>query len=127
MLSVARENVPGAEFLRMNIVDIDLPSVSFDGVISCYAIIHVPREKHAGILKSFHRLIRPRGVMLVSVAAWACEEIADYLGREMFWSHFDPAQTESLIVDAGFEIEFSRNVVGGGDEHRWVLARKRLI
>ena len=34
MLSAARENVPAATFRRMNMVEIDLPHESFDGVIS---------------------------------------------------------------------------------------------
>ena len=49
MVSVARENVPGATFQQMNMTALDLPPESFDGVISTYAIIHVPREAHAGI------------------------------------------------------------------------------
>ena len=124
MLSVAQKNVPGATFRRMNMVDIDFPPESFDGVISTYAIIHVPREEHAGIFRSFHTILKPGGVMLVSVAAWAWEEIADYMGVEMFWSHYGPAETESLITEAGFEIEFGRDVVAGGEKHHWVLARQ---
>jgi len=44
---------------------------------------------------------------------------------DMFWSHFDPVKTESLIIEAGFEIEFSRDVETGGEKHHWVLAHKR--
>lgn len=125
MVKVARENVPAATFRQMNMTAIDFPPESFDGVISTYAVIHVPREMHAGIFKSFHSLLKPRGMMLVSVASWAWEEFADYLGVEMFWSHSGPEKTELLITEAGFEIEFSRDVESGGEKHRWVLARKR--
>jgi len=125
MVSVARKNVPGATFQQMNMIALDLPPESFDGVISTYAIIHVPREAHAGIFQSFHRVLKPGGAMLVSVASWAWEEFADYMGVDMFWSHFDPVKTESLIIEAGFEIEFSRDVETGGEKHHWVLAHKR--
>jgi len=124
MVSAARKNVPGATFLQGNMAETDLPSESFDGVISCYAIIHNPRENHADIFKSFHRVLKPRGVMLVSVASWEWEEFADYLGVDMFWSHYSPSKTQSLITDAGFEIEFGRDVESGGEKHHWVLARK---
>jgi ubiquinone/menaquinone biosynthesis C-methylase UbiE len=124
MVSVARKNVPEAEFMQMNMAAIDLPPASFDGLISCYAIFHVPREKHAAIFRSFHSLLKPRGVMLVTVASCEWEEVEKYLGVEMFWSHFDPLDTGSLITDAGFEIEFGRNVTSGGETHHWVLARK---
>ncbi len=125
MVSTARENVPDATFQHMNMTAIDLPPESFDGVISTYAIIHVPRETHAGIFRSFHSILKPRGVMLVSVASWAWEEFAEYMGVEMFWSHFDPEKTQSLITEAGFDIEFGRDVETGGEKHHWVLAHKR--
>jgi hypothetical protein len=43
----------------------------------------------------------------------------------MYWSHFDPAQSQSLITEAGFDIVFGRDVKSGGEKHHWVLARKR--
>ena len=125
MIAVARENVPDATFQQMNMTAIDLPPESFDGVISTYAIIHIPREAHADIFRSFHSILKPRGVMLVSVASWAWEEFAEYMGVEMFWSHFSPEKTESFITEAGFDIEFGRDVETGGEKHHWVLAHKR--
>lgn len=127
MVSTARKHVPGGVFHQMNMTDIDFPEESFDGVISCYAIIHTPRQKHGDIFKSFHRILKPGGIMLVSVASWAWEEIADYLGVDMFWSHYDPDKTKSLIMDAGFDIEFGRDVESGGEKHHWVLAHKKII
>jgi len=124
MVEAARDNVPDATFQQMNMTAIDLPPESCDGVISTYAIIHVPRETHAGIFRSFHSILKPRGVMLVSVASWAWEEFAEYMGVEMFWSHFGPDKTESLITEAGFDIEFGRDVETGGEKHHWVLAHK---
>jgi SAM-dependent methyltransferase len=124
MIATARKNVPAATFQQMDLTAIDLPRESFDGVISCYAIIHIPREFHADVFRSFHTILKPGGAMLVSVASWAWEEFADYLGVDMFWSHFDPAESEALIAEAGFEIEFGRDVESGGEKHHWVLARK---
>lgn len=125
MVAAARENVPDATFQQMNMTAINLPPESFEGVISTYAIIHVPREMHAGIFRSFHSILKPRGVMLVSVASWAWEEFAKYMGVKMFWSHFGPDKTQSLINKAGFDIEFGRDVETGGEKHHWVLAHKR--
>jgi ubiquinone/menaquinone biosynthesis C-methylase UbiE len=126
MVEVARKNVPEALFHQMNITEIDFPSNSFDGLVSCYAIIHIPREKHAGLFKSLHRILKAQGIMLISVACWEWEEVADYLGVDMFWSHYDSARTESLIRDAGFKIEFGRSLESGGEKHHWVLATKQL-
>jgi 2-polyprenyl-3-methyl-5-hydroxy-6-metoxy-1,4-benzoquinol methylase len=125
MVEVARQNVPKATFHEMNMIDIDLQPQSFDGVISTFALIHIPREEHAGVFKSFSSLLRPMGAMLVSAASWEWEEFDQYLGLEMFWSHFDPVKTRALIIEAGFDIEFSRDVESGGEKHHWILGRKR--
>ena len=127
MVAVARENVPDAAFQQMDLTAIDFPPESFDGVVSSYAIIHIPREKHLDIFRSFYTILKPGGVMLVSVASWAWEEFADYMGVDMFWSHFDPDETESLITQAGFDIVFGRDVETGGEKHHWVLARKGRV
>lgn len=124
MIAAARKNVPKASFRNMNLTAIDFPSDSFDGIISCYAIFHVPRENHAEIFKSFHRILKPGGVILVQVACEEFEEIADYLGVEMFWSHYDSAKSESLIAETGFDIKFGRSVKTSDEEHYWMLALK---
>jgi ubiquinone/menaquinone biosynthesis C-methylase UbiE len=124
MLSVARRNVPDATFLQMNMAEIDFPPESFNGLISCYAIFHVPRDKHASIFRSFRTILKPHGTMLVSVGSSEWEEVENYYGVKMFWSHFHPTTTESLITDAGFSIEFGRDVESGDETHYWILARK---
>jgi SAM-dependent methyltransferase len=124
MVATARKNVPGATFREMDMTAIDFPPRTFDGVISCYAIIHIPRQEHGGIFRSFHEILKPGGVMLVSVASWAWEEFGNYMGESMFWSHFEPATSQALIIKAGFDIEFGRDVEAGGETHHWVLAHK---
>lgn len=126
MVSTAQKNVPTATFHEMNMMAIDLPPESFDGLISCYAIFHAPRERHADIFRSFYSVIKLGGIMLVSVASSEWEEFADYLGVDIFWSHFEPSETRNLITEAGFDVEFGRDVESGGKKHHWVLARKAL-
>lgn len=125
MIDVAQKNVPEATFIRMNMTSIDFPPESFDGIISTYAIIHIPREYHLQLFKSFYSILKHNGTMLVSVASWAWEEFDQFKGVDMFWSHFDPDKSQSLITKAGFDIVFARDVETGGEKHHWVLARKK--
>jgi len=124
MISAARKNVPGAIFTEMNMLELEFPAASFDGLISCYAVFHVPREQHRTLFHSFHRILRPGGPMLVSVGSTDWEGVEDYFGVDMFWSHYSPAKTEALITEAGFHMEFGRTLETGGEVHHWVLARK---
>jgi ubiquinone/menaquinone biosynthesis C-methylase UbiE len=129
MLALARKNVPAAKFKRMDMTKMKFKANSFDGVVSFYAIIHVPREKHSRMYKSLHRIIRPGGVFLVNAGGmdkdgWEGYE-EDYLGAPMFWSYYGPEKTSKIIEDAGFRICWSKVLRLGGEKQFWVLARKR--
>jgi ubiquinone/menaquinone biosynthesis C-methylase UbiE len=118
--------VPSAKFLEMDMIAISLPDTGFEAVVSYYSIIHVPRAHHAGILASFHRLLRPGGWSLLCLGANDLpEDIGEIAGIKMFWSHFDAVTSEKLVRDAGFRVEWSRRIPDpmGGD-HLFVLAQK---
>jgi len=125
MLKLARKNVPRAKFIRMDMTKMEFKENSFDGAVSFYAIIHVPRQKHSGIYKRLHRILRHNAVMLVNAGGhkqW--EQIADdYMGVPMFWSFYSPKKTLDIIKSAGFSILWSKNLKLGGETQFWVLAR----
>lgn len=90
MLELAKKNAPSSRFLKMDMRTLGFPPRSFDGVICLYSIIHVPRRFHQGILKGFHRVLKPGG-LLATHMGWT-----DYVGTEedwlgggatMYWSH----------------------------------------
>ena len=80
---------------------------SFDAVTSFYAVIHVPGDDHATVLSEFARVCRPGGWLLFNTGdqEWAGAN-DDWLetGTRMEWSYPDPAVTEALLADAGFEV-----------------------
>jgi ubiquinone/menaquinone biosynthesis C-methylase UbiE len=128
MLRFARKNVPEAEFIKQNIVDLSFPNRYFDALISLYAIIHIPREKHETIFRQFNRILKPGGIMLVTMGSEELEENGEFLGERMFWSHFKPEKSKKIIEDCGFNIIedwftchdwFSDN-----ETHYWIIAKK---
>jgi len=124
MISLARKNVPDALFVKMNMLRMGFAPESFDGIISCYAIIHNKRESNFDLFKAFNRILVPGGTMLVSVGIDDWEDIDNYYGVDMFWSHYAPDRTVALIKKAGFEIVFERAVESNDERHYWVMARK---
>ena len=44
VVKLARKNVPGAKFYKMDMRKLKFGAGSFDGITSFYAIIHVPRK-----------------------------------------------------------------------------------
>jgi len=123
MLRLAETNVPKARFIKKDMTRLDFEDNSFDGLTAFYSIIHVPREKHFSLLQSFHRILRSEGIMLVCMGPDEWEAIDEYLGIDMFWSHFAPEKSLQLVKDAGFQIVSDKFLKRGGEKHYWIMAR----
>ncbi len=124
MVMYARKNIPEATFIQQDMTTIDFQENTFDGLIACYSIIHVPREKHALLFKTIHTILKLGGVMLISLGSKEWEGTDNFLGTNMFWSHYSPHKSLQMMKDAGFQIIFDRMIVGGGEKHYWILAKK---
>ncbi len=126
MLDVAKENVPEVELILGDITKTDFESESFDGIISTYAFIHIFRTQHPHLYSQIFKWLKPGGVMLVSTARTEWEEVHDFYGVPMAWSH--PAARESLqlVNNTGFEVIFDRLVTTGDETPYWILAKKPI-
>jgi len=127
MLKLAKKNVPKARFIKMDITKMRFGHDSFDGAVSFYALIHIPREKHTGIYESIHKILKPDSIILVNAGgprAWEGHE-KDYLGVKMFWSFYGPKKCLSIIKNAGFSIIWSKLLRLGGERQFWVLAKNK--
>lgn len=112
MLKLAKINVPNAKFIKKDMIEMDFKDNSFDGLIACYSIIHVPQEKHSLLFQNIHQILKPNGVMLVSLGSTEWEGIDDFYGVNMFWSYNSPQKSLQMIKDVGFEIMFDMFIIG---------------
>lgn len=108
-LALARQNVPGGAFVCQDMTALGLAPAAFDAVCSYYAIIHIPREEHAGILRAFHRVLKPGGYAFLCLGAADLDDDYDddYFGVRMYWSHYDAPTNLALLRDVGFAVEWS--------------------
>jgi ubiquinone/menaquinone biosynthesis C-methylase UbiE len=125
----ARQHVPNATFLCEDMTELDFPENSFEGICSYYAIIHVPRQEHAELLASFHRMLKPGGIVLLCLGAESLVDDVDedYLGTRMYWSHYDAKIYLGLLRDCGYTIIWSKTIMDAtceGAGHLFVLAQK---
>jgi SAM-dependent methyltransferase len=125
MLRLASKNVPKARFVLKDMTKLDFEADSFDGLTAFYSIIHVPREKHFSLFQSFHRILKPEGIMLICLGPDEWEATEGYYGTEMFWSQHSPRKSLQLVKKAGFEKIFDNTLVRGGEKHYWILAKNR--
>jgi len=124
MLELARVRVPEANFVKMDMRQLEFDADCFDGICAFYSLFHVPREEHLQVLIGFNRLLRQDGILLFSSGRGAWEGIEDFHGTRMFWSHPDREVTQQLVMDAGFAVIMSEVQEHGGEKHYWVMAKK---
>jgi ubiquinone/menaquinone biosynthesis C-methylase UbiE len=128
-IELARQKAPLATFLQADMTRVMFPPASFAAVISCYAIIHVPREVQQALLQRIAGWLQPGGFLIATMGAVESEGMEeDWLGAPMYWSHFDAETNVQLVTNAGLEIEEAE--LDSADEdglpvtHQWIVARK---
>jgi len=129
-IELAKKNVPNVHFFCQDMTELDFPDESLDGICSYYAIIHIPREEHEGLLINFHRMLRTGGIALLCLGAGDLpDEIEeDFLGTRMYWSHYNSDTYLKMLKDCGFTIIWARHIKDEtceGAKHLFVLAQKK--
>ncbi|MHA2356621.1 MAG: class I SAM-dependent methyltransferase [Candidatus Thorarchaeota archaeon] len=131
MLELAQQRVPKATFEVGDMTELQFEDDSLDGIVSTYAVFHIPRTKHLSLFQDFHRILKKGGALLFSIGSkeidatdgvWEWEE---FQSVPMFWSYHPPSKTVELLKSADFQIVFSRNVEQAGETHFWILARAK--
>ncbi|GAB7013817.1 hypothetical protein JCM18549_20880 [Halolamina salina] len=111
----AREQAPGARFVRGDMRALPLDAGAFEGLWSSAAFLHLPRSAARPTLEEFHRVLAPGGALLLSVMARetrdaAAVEVAD--GRRFtFWRE---GPIRDHLREAGFA-----EIDALGDEADW--------
>ena len=131
-LALVARHVPAASLACMDLAALGLAGGVFDAVVSYYAIIHIPRDRHAGILAGFYRLLRPGGLAFLCLGAndLIDDYDDDFYGARMYWSHYDAPMNLQLLQQARFDVLWSQIISDslGGEAatggHLFVLARK---
>jgi 2-polyprenyl-3-methyl-5-hydroxy-6-metoxy-1,4-benzoquinol methylase len=128
-IELAKKNVPNATFLCEDMTQLHFPDNAFDGIVSYYAIIHIPREEHQPLLANFHKMLKPGGVALFCLGAEnLIDEIDEnYLGTRMYWSHFNSETYIKMLKECRFTTIWARRVADAtceGAGHLFVLVEK---
>ena len=128
-VEAARRNVPAATFIQADMTALDFEPATFDAVVAFYALTHVPRDEQPDLLERIQRWLRPGGLFLASMGAddEPGDVEADWLGVDMYFSHFGAKANRRLVEKAGFVIDSAEVAVEPEDRHDarflWVVAR----
>lgn len=126
-IELAQSNVPEANFIHLEMTRAAFAPASFDAVTAFYSITHVPRDEHGLLLQRIALWLKPGGIFLGSLGSGPCAGWrGEWLGAEMFFSHYGADANERLVRDAGFIIECAELVDQDNEVARflWVIARR---
>jgi ubiquinone/menaquinone biosynthesis C-methylase UbiE len=130
-VALARQRVPEASFINADMMVVEFPPESFDGIAAFFSLTHLPRKEHAAMLRRIATWLRPGGVFVASMGDIGSDDVTenDWLGAPMFFSHFDTATNSQLIRLAGLQ-PFHEEVVEHVEDEcivrfLWVMARKK--
>jgi SAM-dependent methyltransferase len=127
-IELARRNVPNATFMRADMTKVDFPAGSFDAVIAYYSLTHVPRDEVPPLLGRVFAWLRSGGILIASMGVeddpGGIE--TDWLGVDMYFSHFSARKNQRLVEAAGFVVDSAEVLVEPEDRHDarflWVVA-----
>jgi len=124
MLELARDHVPEANFVKMDMRQLAFIAGSFEGICAFYSLFHVPQDEHPRVLIGFNRLLRQNGILLFCSGRCEWEGVENFHGAEMYWSHPNCETTRQLVIDAGFTVHLAEVQEHGGEKQYWVIAEK---
>jgi SAM-dependent methyltransferase len=123
-LSLARQNAPAARLVRADMAEVAFAPGSFDAVVAFWTLIHVRRDLHADLLDRIHGWLRPGGALAGTLGSGdnPADDVPDFHGAPMYWSHFDADTNRALLREAGFRIVEADEIEDEGETPLWVIA-----
>ena len=103
-LELATSEVSAASLVQGDMSTLPLGADQFDAITAYHSVFHVPREEHRAVYREFGRVLRPGGVVLMTLPGGRFETVRrGWMGGRMFFSAPGREQTLSALRDAGFE------------------------
>jgi SAM-dependent methyltransferase len=116
----------GCRILQQTFLNLDLPSLSFDGIFANAALFHVPSQELPRVLDDLHTALRSGGILFLSNPrgdgeGWSGQRYGHYMQFEA---------SKRFLEEAGFEVldHFYRPIGKPSHEQPWlaIVAYKPL-
>jgi SAM-dependent methyltransferase len=108
MVEQARRLSPDVEFLRGDMMALDVADGAYAGIVAFYSIIHIPRDDMARALAELRRVLHPGGVLLLAIHIGdETVHLDEWWGQEVCLDlfFFGSDEMANYLRAAGFEIE----------------------
>ncbi|GAB2802928.1 class I SAM-dependent DNA methyltransferase [Streptomyces daliensis] len=106
MLKLCRDNVPEAEFHRMDFADLEKRNLGpFDGAAAFFSLLMLPREEIPYALRMLHGQLREGGPLAIAMVEADVNDFSiPFLGNTIRVSGYLRDDLRRVVREAGFEI-----------------------
>jgi ubiquinone/menaquinone biosynthesis C-methylase UbiE len=121
MLEEAKRRVPNVKFMKMNMLNLEFPAASFDGIWCCASLLHIKKADAPEVLRGFSRVLKDDGVLFISVKEGEGETVKKYdEGNNLFFAYYSQKELLELVTGSGFAATVS--LYTGMDKTKWLCA-----
>ena len=134
MVRQAQGSNPDIPFERGDMLTLaDVADNSYGGIAAFYSIVHIPRQKVVRALQELKRVLRPKGVILLTFhIGREIKHLDEFLDKEVSldFFFFETEEVKDYLRTAGFEVEeaIERDPYPEGVEHQsrraYIFAKK---
>ena len=104
-LREAKQKVPKGTFKIMDVSQVNFPEASFDAIWANAVLHHIPRSKMLKTLKSFWKILKPKGRLDIRVKMGKGSELIsdqDAPGHKRLFVYYGKKSIAALVEKAGF-------------------------
>lgn len=108
-LEIAKEKVPNVIFKYMDMRKLEYLDEEFDGVLSTYALIHIPTDEVVQTLQESFRVLKPGGMIFIAVHKGEPDKMVDEplkKGEKIFLNQFSKERLSKFVIRAGFKVDY---------------------
>jgi len=124
LIKLAKKEVPGALFKCLDLLKINFPVNTFDGIWAQAVLFHLKRKDVPKALKKFYKVLKKGGVLHLVVKEGKGEAfVKDKLSYELerFYTFFQKNEIKALLKKQGFKIIFLRTSGDGKNNRKGVF------
>lgn len=105
MLSLARANVPEAEFRLLDATEVGSWLGAFDAVVAFFSLLMLPRSEIPAVLARLRELLRPGGWLMLGMVEADLDDVPiAFLGVSVHVTGYFEEQLRQVVNDAGFRV-----------------------
>ena len=107
MIKLAKKEVPKANFQCINLLNIKFKKDMFDGVWAQAVLLHLKRKDIPKALKIFYKILKPNGILHISIREGKGETLEKYKllekGRRLY-TYFSKNEIIGFLEKQGFKV-----------------------